>query len=336
MTSKTQRQSNMELLRIVSMLMVLAVHIDGASLGLPSVSSFSRITTSGAWRLWVEAFTIVGVNCFTLLSGYYGIRLKFKSISGFLFQCLFYSLLIYSVALLHTGFLPHVTFSWNGLLNQILVLSRNDLWYVPAYFTLCLLAPFLNAGCNDMKRSRLTVCVSILVLFNLWSGWYWGGKFNPTGYTIMQLVMVYLIGRVICLYIPIQATTGKKITVYASVIYLISVALIGVTALYMPFTKAYAYNSPAVLSASIALFLFFRGIRLHSATVNALATSAFAVYLVHKNPLVWQVFKGYVIKGWQILDLWQFSVAVIIGMSGFYLLCFCIDRVRILLWKLIS
>lgn len=31
------RQSNMELLRIVSMLMVLAVHIDGASLGLPEL-----------------------------------------------------------------------------------------------------------------------------------------------------------------------------------------------------------------------------------------------------------------------------------------------------------
>ena len=32
------RQSNMELLRIVSMLMVLTVHADGASLGLPDLS----------------------------------------------------------------------------------------------------------------------------------------------------------------------------------------------------------------------------------------------------------------------------------------------------------
>lgn len=335
MTVKTQRQSNMELLRIVSMLMVLAVHIDGASLGLPSVSSFSELTPRAGWRLWVEAFTIVGVNCFTLLSGYYGIKLKLRSISAFLFQCLFYSLLIYALALFTSGFLPQTMFTWNGLLDQLLVLSKSDLWYVPAYFGLCLLAPFLNAGCKELNRTQLTVTVSVFVLFNLWSGWYWSGKFNPTGYTIVQLIMVYLIGRVINAYIPIDAIQNRKLTCTATAVYLLSVSLIGINALYMPFTKAFAYNSPAVLTASVALFLSFRGIRLNSGVINMLATSAFAVYLIHKNPLVWQVFRGYVIKGWNVLDLWQFSLAVALGMPLFYLLCFAVDRIRISIWKLI-
>ena len=70
-----QRQSNMELLRIVAMLAVIAVHLDGASLGLPSPqANISLLSRDDWWRLAMEAVTIVGVNCFTLISGYFGIR----------------------------------------------------------------------------------------------------------------------------------------------------------------------------------------------------------------------------------------------------------------------
>lgn len=72
------RESNLEALRIVSMLMVVLVHIDGASLGLPYIKGeFSALTSRDLWRLIVESFTIIGVNCFTLISGYFGIRLRF-------------------------------------------------------------------------------------------------------------------------------------------------------------------------------------------------------------------------------------------------------------------
>lgn len=43
------RQSNFELLRIVSMLMVLAVHIDGASLGLPEPLGCVATLTARDW-----------------------------------------------------------------------------------------------------------------------------------------------------------------------------------------------------------------------------------------------------------------------------------------------
>ena len=73
------RQSNMELLRVVSMLMVLAVHIDGASLGLPRLGgNLGAMTARDAWQLVTEALAIVGVNCFTLISGYFGIRLRLR------------------------------------------------------------------------------------------------------------------------------------------------------------------------------------------------------------------------------------------------------------------
>ena len=65
-----QRQSNIELLRIVSMLMVLAVHVDGASLGLPEpMGDIASLTARDVWRIIVEAVAIIGVNSFTMNSG---------------------------------------------------------------------------------------------------------------------------------------------------------------------------------------------------------------------------------------------------------------------------
>lgn len=74
-----QRQSNIELLRIVSMLLILIVHIDGASLGLPQpMGDITSITTRDWWRLIVESISIIGVNCFVLILGYFGIRASWK------------------------------------------------------------------------------------------------------------------------------------------------------------------------------------------------------------------------------------------------------------------
>ena len=83
------------------MLMVLAVHIDGASLGLPNLrGNISALDSRTACQLIVESLAIVGVNCFTLISGYFGIKLRLKSIVSYLFQCLFYAVGIYTFFLI--------------------------------------------------------------------------------------------------------------------------------------------------------------------------------------------------------------------------------------------
>lgn len=129
------RQSNIELLRIISMLMVLTVHVDGASLGLPAPDGdFASLSGHDVWRLAVESVAIIGVNCFTMISGYFGIRLRWKSALSFLFECLFYSVAIYIVGCIAFG-----GFSWSGWIESWMILSHTDLWYVPAYFGLMLL-----------------------------------------------------------------------------------------------------------------------------------------------------------------------------------------------------
>lgn len=345
-----ERESNLEALRIVCMMMVVLVHIDGASLGLPSPKGdLQALTSRYVWRLAVESITIIGVNCFTLISGYFGIKLRLKGMLSFLFQCVFYSVLIASLA---PGLLG-IEFSLKEWGESWLVLSHTDLWYVPAYFCLMLLSPLLNSGVDKLSRREFTYILGIFLLFNIWSGWWWGGSFNPTGYTVMQLILMYLIGRFIRKTIEakeIFEDEDPRLTPRHPALrrvhlgrwglggymralgfggYVAATGMVFLSSLYLEPVKAFAYNSPMVILASVSFFILFLSFRFHSRCVNYIARSAFAVYLIHKAPEIWGNFmRPEICYLWQTQSLLVFTFAAIAITIGIYLLAMLIDPIR--------
>ena len=108
------RDSNMELLRIVCMLLVILCHANYMSLGSPSQSDTIIHSGSSFFRMYLFAVSAICVNCFILISGWYGIRPKLKRFISLMFQVLFVcsvSLLLYSI---HSNQLPIVSIylSW--------------------------------------------------------------------------------------------------------------------------------------------------------------------------------------------------------------------------------
>lgn len=302
--NRKERESNIELLRIISILMVVLIHMDGAALGLPNGSP-DNLNLRAAWQLSVQSALCIGVNCFTLISGYFGIKLRWQSIFSFLFQCVFYAVIIASAACLMKPEKFGIVF-W---LESWLVLTHTDLWYVPAYFMLMILSPIINGGMKSLTRRQNMVMVSAFVIFNVWAGWLRGGKFNPTGYTSIQLIMVYMIGQLVALYNRPQA----RISMACGVFYMITTALIFISTLFISNDRAFAYNSPLVLLSSVSFFYIFLGFKLQSRTINYIAKSAFAVYLVHKAPVVWGGFiKPFMTKQWFCLSLAEYSFLMLL------------------------
>lgn len=306
------------------MLMVLTVHIDGASLGLPE--PFGNLTGMGArdwWRLAVESVAIIGVNCFTLISGYFSIRLTAKGCARYLGECLFYSVAIY----LFACSVRFESFSLGGLTDSVRILTRTDLWYVPAYFILMLFSPVLNAGVEALSRRRFAILLGGLSFVMIWCGWWCEGKFNPTGYTPLQLIYIYLIGRFIRLYSPESMGRNERLQWFS--LWVIAVASILYTSLHLPTAKSFAYNSPAVLLATVSLFMAFRSMRFSNPAVNFLARGAFAVYLIHKAPAIWvHMMRPATVNLWRHLSLAEFTFAAIGMAVGIYLACALIDAVR--------
>ena len=179
-----------------------------------------------------------------------------------------------------------------------------------------------------MSRKSAVGVTLLFILFNIWAGWWWGGKFNPNGYTIAQLIMMYMTGRMLSLFPTLATGCGRNLTM-ASTGYVAATAGIFVTSLYMPSLKAFAYNAPFVLCASVALFITFMNLHMQSRAINYIARSAFAVYLLHKSPIIWtHLMKPTVYQWWQEHSLWEFSLMMTGLMIVVYIVAMLIDPMR--------
>lgn len=339
---KTERLSNMELQRIVAMMSVVLVHLDGAVLGLPTPQQAAAGLPRDVWRIVVEALTITGVNCFTLISGWFGIRATRRGFLRLVGMCLFYSVGICLLSFL----LKPDSFSWTALADSLRIFTRNDLWYVPAYLLLYVLSPMLNAACQTLDNRRLTIWTSAFVVLNIWGGWANGMAFNPTGYTPVQLIMVYLIGRTLRRIYPtwlgrhtqssiasqISQSSQKSQTTQTSIASAAFVLLTAATAwagFKMPSASAFAYNSPWVLAQSAALFMVFASLNFSSKIINSFAKGAFAAYLIHKNPFIWNEFiRPVSLKMWRHHGLMFYTGFILAFASAIYVLSTVIELAR--------
>lgn len=93
------RNSGMELLRITAMFLVLVVHADYVALGVPE----DVMNANTICRVAIEALGLVCVNCFVLISGWFGIRASIKGFCNFMFQCVYFMGGIWVVRLITGG-----------------------------------------------------------------------------------------------------------------------------------------------------------------------------------------------------------------------------------------
>lgn len=131
------RQSNIELLRLISIFLVLIVHTTFRSLGMAECSSFSL--------LLLAALSVVGVNVFVFITGYFSATPKKTALCQIAFICLFWGIIkIICYAFFHQQI---------EMKNLFFITDSN--WFIPSYICLLFLAPFLNEGCKMMTQKQL-------------------------------------------------------------------------------------------------------------------------------------------------------------------------------------
>lgn len=97
-----KRMANIETLRLVAMMMVVSLHYLGKGGLLGRLDGPLSVKDHAAWLL--ESFSIVAVNVYVLISGYFLVETKFriKRVITLVLQILFYSCLL-PVMLILTG-----------------------------------------------------------------------------------------------------------------------------------------------------------------------------------------------------------------------------------------
>lgn len=149
-----ERQGNIELLRIICMFFVMIFHFN------LNVILRNGETSQGLnfLALFVNSLVSVAVNTFVLISGFFSIKLRIKSILSYLIQTEFYALLAVLI-LVVVAVLTSKTYILDGVLTGLIPLHPCGLWFVPCYALLMFISPSLNWISEDRKAHLTTMAV---------------------------------------------------------------------------------------------------------------------------------------------------------------------------------
>lgn len=265
---KAGRNSGIELLRILSLFMIFWMH------GAASAYENTFGEVSG---ILIEVIGNMGVACFILISGYYGIRLNVKKMMHLDLMLVFFSWL---------GLL--MQFVWGNqvggetILSYLLPVIGRQSWYFTCYFALAFLSPFLNEMVEKMGECRLKqLLVAMLVIFSGVTTVFFFDINEDGGKGMVHMTMLYLIGRYLGVYQSEKAYETKKLAkvffITAGINFALNAALYLVSGSVQ---NRYARdNSLFTIIQAVCVFLIFRNIYFENEFVNRLAKHVPAAFI---------------------------------------------------------
>lgn len=276
-SAATPRQSNVEILRIVCMVMIMCHHFMVHTNEFGDLSPVLRI---------FNALCYVAVNCFVMISGYFRIKLSPKRLLYYIFFCIFYALLINCANRLAAG----GSIGRTLIRDSIFVFTHNQYWwFITTYLMLMLISPLLNAGIETLSKRKLGYSVLALLTIDIYLGWWTTSDF---GYSFIHFISIYVVAAYIsrCGTGLLAGTPRLIKQLGLLVVYLTSMLLwnmlVGTSS---AFAKGggdggwVTYNHPLVYLGSIAFFLLFLTFSFRSRIVNFIAKSVLAAYFLQEG-----------------------------------------------------
>ncbi len=234
---------------------------------------------------FLNAFCYIGVNCFILISGYFGIRLKWKGVVNLYLTCVLCFLLVIGVDYLATTFLdkPYaLNRTWK---HFILIFSHNGWWYITCYFILMLASPLLNKAIEHFSKKEFRLILVLFTILQVYFAFYWNRQaFGADGYDIQHMVYMYLIGAYIKEYG--QEYLNRTYRYRWLTIYVVCSLFYGVAPLLdieILHWQTFVYTNPIIIISAIAFFCFVLSFSFQNRIVNYAAKSAVAIYLIQEG-----------------------------------------------------
>lgn len=326
-----KRELNIEILRIISMILVLLSHSHWNAKYFKIEMVYNNLLQS-IGVLEIYSWIFVCVPCFIVISGYFGIRWKWKGLFNYLFQISFWGGLVYLI----TWLLQMHSFEPLNMLKNIVCFLHGVNWFFPAYLGLYMFAPILNAFIDNADEKQLRNVTLAFFLFQTIFGWIFKIQEFYYGLTTTSLIGWYLIGGLIrkSTWKGFSLKPWQNMAVFLG-IGQISV-LVALGAAYAGVEKGtYSYISPLQVIQTTYLFLFCRSLKVTKGKrfITFFATSAFSGLLVHS----WEGGALYgSVNNWISDKLPVPFIFAFIWILVFFSFACCLDKIRIFCWNKVS
>lgn len=332
------RSSNLELYRIICMLMIVAHHYvvnSGLiSKGGPLMTDFSSgnsifLVLFGAWGK-------TGINCFLMITGYYmctsQITLrKFVKLMG---QIYLYKWLLFPILLIA---------GYESLSTLRIIKLLMPTWGFKDNFTGCFIGfwltiPFLNILVQNMtKRQHEWLLVLMLTMYTLLGS---VPSFNVTFNYVTWFGIIYFIASYIRLY-PRQVFDSRRLwgwmtltTIIIAIVSILAQRFIFGERLGMGYFFVADSNKLFAVAVAVCSFFWFKNMNIkYSKVINAFGAGTFGVLLIHANSdamrtWLWKdsvnVIGHYATLNTGTLVLYSLVVVLLV-----FVICNLIDQLRI-------
>lgn len=331
-----RRESNLELFRIITMILIVAHHyVVNSGLTLPNGPINADIWS---WRsiflLLFGAWGKTGINCFVLITGYFMCKsqITLKKFLKLLFEIMFYRIVLY-IIFLACGY---EQFSLEFLLKAIVPIMNVQQGFTGCYLLFFLCIPFLNVLIKSMKEKQHVYLILLLSFIYVFFGTI--PFLNVDMNYVSWFIVLYFIASYFRLY-PKKLFENVKFWGVMSVISIL-LSISSIFACIWLGTKlnrslAYAFvtdsNTFLAVTNGICWFMFFKNLKIkYNKVINLMGSTTFGVLLIHANSdtmrrWLWQDILnnvGMYSSQWLILHS-------VLSVLMIFILCSIIDLLRI-------
>ena len=326
-----QRNSSIELLRIIAMFMILMCHFivhngyDVLKLPLGPERIFFQLVMQSGGAIGVDIF--FSISAWFFLDREQTIKSNLKRVWIMERELLFWSLILATFYLVF----DRADLSMKLMAKSVMPLSMNVWWYATAYAIFLALLPFLSKGLKALGREyHLALAATVLIIWGLTS-------FIPK--TLGDSALTGVFGF-IYLFILISAYkwymkpfTTKQVWLMTGIglgfflLYTAASATLSLLGHDMGIYITDKWRLPVIM-VGFGMFLLFGRVTFHNRTINRIAQSAFAVYLITdyaaSEKLLW-------VRLFNLQNLYQQPLAILQILSillAIYAVCTLLDFIR--------
>jgi len=318
--SQQVRNSNFELLRIVSILLIIAMHVIGYAASKGELSDSNQYI-----RFFISSFGNLGVGCFVLISGYFGVKYTTRK-----FVFISWLTTVYAILCAWANNDFSVT---RDCVMAITNVPRYFNWYITCYLILMALSGYINCFVESINKNEFKRLLMILFLFFSVLPMMVSATETAllkSGQCVTYFIYAYLIGRYIRLHRDIDVPKAKSVLmtlVFIAMLFTIKVAGMYVSAIDA--IPVMSNNSPLILGAVVSVFYLFKSFNFKSKIVNYISASVLAVYLLDGlKPAVDNYFQVYTYGQGS-----DFVLYVTMETVTIFLVAILIDKIHVLFGK---
>lgn len=335
----SKRDSNLELCRVLCMLMLIAHHI----IVHGGILNTEGLTCNKYISLLFIPIGKIAFDCFIAISCWFVVDQKFKMER---FLKIWLEVLFYSVIFTIVAFLLGAELTWRNWFSVFLPISGNSHGFAASYLAFYLLTPFLNRMTQNLTKKQARILLALLFYFEVGTQiiGYFAEYTQPMASELFVFILIYVLILNLKKW-PLTLTNKKlfNLGVFCMVYFLILIGwyyniTISGGNQFSHFILQVMCNESSITNilAGTALFFFFKNLKVKPLPlVNELAKGTLGILLIHDHNFFRYYFWPIIVKTPQWFDSNKFIILIGLFVIWTFIVGTIIDYLRRSIEKII-